>query len=72
VLANGAGGARELAAALLSRLPAAVWKALPVGLAVRAKTWASHRAELPEAAVPELAGLRQGGAAAGHSSHGKV
>lgn len=30
VLANGAGGTRELAAVLLSKLPAGVWKALPV------------------------------------------
>ena len=30
VLANGAGGTRELAAVVLSKLPAGVWKALPV------------------------------------------
>lgn len=30
VLANGAGGTRELAAVLLAKLPAGVWKALPV------------------------------------------
>lgn len=30
VLANGAGGMRELAAVLLTKLPAGVWKVLPV------------------------------------------
>lgn len=30
VLANGAGGTRELAAVLLTKLPAGVWKVLPV------------------------------------------
>ena len=119
VLANGAGGTRELAAVLLAKLPAGVWKVLPVrwggcdwgrvagalhllpvygicfgsstttgcwllrlpscrvfpgappqppqphapcacrSAAVKIKSWATHRVELPELAVPlELSALR--------------
>ncbi|EFN54092.1 hypothetical protein CHLNCDRAFT_136216 [Chlorella variabilis] len=61
VLANGAGGARELAAVVLSKLPDFVWKVLPVSLAVKMKSWATHRVELPELAAPEL---RQAGSGA--------
>ncbi|KAL4428992.1 hypothetical protein ABPG77_006031 [Micractinium sp. CCAP 211/92] len=64
VLANGAGGTRELAAVLLAKLPAGVWKALPVGVAVKIKSWATHRVELPELAVPELAAVPGGHAKA--------
>ncbi|PSC67869.1 putative magnesium transporter NIPA9 isoform A [Micractinium conductrix] len=42
VLANGAGGTRELAAVVLSKLPAGVWKALPVSVAV-AVDWPARR-----------------------------
>lgn len=121
MLANGAGGARELAAVVLSKLPDFVWKVLPVryaragpawhptwhpptrntgpsfaqlpalrcfalpptlltpqslkcaflallhacSLAVKMKSWATHRVELPELAAPEL---RQ----AGSGAHTKV
>jgi hypothetical protein len=65
VLANGAGGTRELAAVLLAKLPAGVWKVLPVSAAVKIKSWATHRVELPELAVPlELSALRP---SAGHT-----
>lgn len=51
VLAGGAGGAGELAAAAVARLPPAVFKALPVAAAVRLRSWAaSARAELPQQA----------------------
>ncbi|KAL4440316.1 hypothetical protein ABPG75_003317 [Micractinium tetrahymenae] len=64
VLANGAGGTRELAAVVLAKLPAGVWKALPVGAAVKIKSWATHRVELPELAVPDLAAAPGGHAKA--------
>jgi drug/metabolite transporter (DMT)-like permease len=49
-LANGAGGWKELLAMLLGQLPPRVWKAMPVAVAVRLKSWSSlhGRVELPE------------------------
>jgi len=49
-LASGPGGTRELALLLLQRVPPTVWQRLPVDFAVRAKSWASSKAGLPEVA----------------------
>ena len=50
-LAGGAGGARELAAVAVARLPPAVFKVLPITAAVWLRSWAaSARAELPQQA----------------------
>eukprot|EP00887_Chlorella_sp_A99_P002410 scaffold10.g2410.t1 len=53
-LSSGAGGLRELAGLLLGRLPPGVWRALPLRLAVRLKSWTSHRVELPELSTAPL------------------
>lgn len=59
VLANGAGGLKELVSAIFNFIPAAVWNAMPVSLAVKMKTWATHRVELPEISTGSGGALAQ-------------
>lgn len=47
VLANGAGGTRELAAVLLAKLPASVWKVLPVRCGAALVWWVAPAAARP-------------------------
>lgn len=56
LLAAGPGGAMDLLGYCLQRLPASCWRALPVELAVRMKSWANARSGLPEVSAPEATG----------------
>ena len=47
VLASGPGGMAELAALVLNRVPPVVWQLLPVGVAVKVKSWAASGKGLP-------------------------
>jgi hypothetical protein len=53
-LAGGAGGAAELAAWALARLPAGAWKLLPLSVALRLKTWAAEAGRGKEGDEGEL------------------
>jgi drug/metabolite transporter (DMT)-like permease len=68
-LANGAGGLKELLAMLLGQLPPRVWKAMPVAVAVRLKSWSSlhGRVELPELSMQ---GVGSPGPGTGNSGSG--
>lgn len=79
-LANGAGGLKELVAMLLGQLPPRVWKAMPVAVAVRLKSWSSlhGRVELPELSMQGVGspgpGTGSGGGGGNNNSnlHGGV
>lgn len=67
-LASGPGGMTELVAMVLQRAPPSMWQLLPVDVAVKAKSWASGRAGLPEVAPgpgAAVAGSGGGGVAGG-------